>query len=128
MADAQAPEDIGPLIGEAITSGDLDGALALYEPDATFVLPAAFGEGSVTGHHALRESLSGFLAMDPTLTVNADKTVLSGDIALVVGNWTLTGRDPEGNEFDTGGRFADIVRRQPDGSWLFVIDNPNGTS
>jgi ketosteroid isomerase-like protein len=66
--------------------------------------------------------------MNPTLTVNAEKTFLSGDTALVVGNWTLTGSDPEGNEIDTGGRFADIVRRQPDGSWLFVIDNPNGTS
>lgn len=128
MAKAQAPEDIGPLIGEAITSGDLDAALALYEPGATFAIPAAFGEGSVTGHGALRESFSGFLAMNPTLTVNAEKTLLSGDIALVVGSWTLTGSDPEGNEIDTGGRFSDIVRRQPDGSWLFVIDNPNGTS
>jgi hypothetical protein len=23
--------------------------------------------------------------------------------------------------------YADVVRRQPDGSWLFVIDNPNGS-
>ena len=128
MVKANAPEDIGPLIGEAITSGDLEAALALYEPGATFAMPIAFGEGSVTGHDDLRQAFSGFLAMNPVLTVDTGKTLLSGDTALVIGNWTLTGRDPEGNDIDTGGTYADIVRRQPDGSWLYVIDNPNGTS
>jgi ketosteroid isomerase-like protein len=28
---------------------------------------------------------------------------------------------------DQRGRYADVVRRQSDGSWLFVIDNPNGS-
>jgi ketosteroid isomerase-like protein len=110
MAKANAPDDVGPLIGEAISSGDLEAALALYEPGATFALPTGFGEGSVTGHDALREAFSGFLAMNPTLTVNTEKTLLSGDVALVIGNWTLTGRDPDGNDVDTGGRYADIVR------------------
>jgi ketosteroid isomerase-like protein len=128
MAKANTPEEVGPLIGEAITSGDLDAALSLYEPEATLVMPSQFGEGSVTGRDALREALSGFLQLSPVLTVKVDTTHLAGDTAQVIGNWTLTGRDPEGNDIDTGGRYADIVRRQPDGSWLFVIDNPNGTS
>ena len=33
MQQANAPEDICRLIGEAITSGDMDAALSLYEPD-----------------------------------------------------------------------------------------------
>jgi ketosteroid isomerase-like protein len=65
--------------------------------------------------------------MSPELTVNPEKTLLSGDTALIIGNWTLKGRDADGNDIDTGGRYADVVRRQRDGSWLFVIDNPNGT-
>ena len=127
MPQAKAPEDISRLIGEAITSGDMDAALSLYEPDATFAMPTAFGEGSVTGLDGLREALGGFLAMSPELKVNAEKTLLSGDTAMVIGNWTLKGRDPEGNDVDASGRYADVVRRQPDGSWLFVIDNPNGS-
>jgi ketosteroid isomerase-like protein len=83
--------------------------------------------GSVTGLDALRETFSGLLALTPQLTVNAEKTLLSGDTALVIGHWTLKGRDPDGNEIDTGGRFTDVVRRQADGGWLFVIDNPNGS-
>jgi ketosteroid isomerase-like protein len=127
MPQANSPEDISRLIGEAITSGDVDAALSLYEPEATFAMPTGFGEGSVTGLDGLREALGGFLAMSPELKVNAEKTLLSGDTALVIGNWTLKGRDPEGNDVDASGRYADVVRRQPDGSWLFVIDNPNGS-
>jgi ketosteroid isomerase-like protein len=127
MPQANSPEDISRLIGEAITSGDMDAALSLYEPEATFAMPTGFGEGSVTGLDGLREALGGFLAMSPELKVNAEKTLLSGDTALVIGNWTLKGRDAEGNDVDARGRYADVVRRQPDGSWLFVIDNPNGS-
>jgi ketosteroid isomerase-like protein len=127
MPQANTPEDISRLIGEAITSGDMDAALSLYEPEATFAMPTGFGEGSVTGLAGLREALGGFLAMSPELRVNAEKTLLSGDTALVIGNWTLKGRDAEGNDVDASGRYADVVRRQPDGSWLFVIDNPNGS-
>ena len=127
MPQANTPEETGRLIGEAITSGDMDAALSLYEPDGTFAMPKGFGEGSVTGLDALRDAFNGFLAMSPELTVNAEKTLLSGDTALVIGNWTLKARDAEGNDIETGGRYADVVRRQPDGTWLFVIDNPNGS-
>ena len=127
MARANTPEEISRLAAEAITSGHLDAALTLYEPDATFVMPNALGGGSVTGLTGLREAFKGFLAISPVLTINPERTVVAGDTALVIGNWTLTGRDGDGNDIDIGGRYADVVRRQPDGSWLFVIDNPNGS-
>jgi hypothetical protein len=82
---ASTPEDTSRLIGEAISSGDMDAALSLYEPGATFAMPTAFGQGSVTGVDGLREALSGFPAPSPELTVNAEKTVVSGDTELVIG-------------------------------------------
>jgi ketosteroid isomerase-like protein len=127
MPHASTPEETGRLVGEAMSAGDVDAALSLYEPNATFAMPNGFGEGSVTGLDGLREAFSGFLAMAPDLTINPEKALLSGDTAMVIGNWTLKGRDPDGNEIDASGRYADIVRRQPDGSWRFVIDNPNGS-
>jgi ketosteroid isomerase-like protein len=127
MPKANTPEETGRLVGEAITSGDLDAALSLYEPGATFAMPRAFGEGSVSGEEGLRAAFTGFLAFSPQLTVNAENTLAAGDTALVIGHWTLQGRDADGNDFDAGGRFADVVRRQSDNSWLFVIDNPNGS-
>jgi ketosteroid isomerase-like protein len=78
--------------GRSDYAGDVDAALSLYEPDATFAMPTGFGEGSVTGLAGLREALSGFLAMSPELKVNPEKTLLSGETAMVIGNWTLNGR------------------------------------
>ena len=128
MPRANTPEDVDRMLAEAITSGDMDAALSLYEPGATFAMPAGFGEGSVTGLDDLREALGGFMAMSPELRINPEKTLVSGDTAMVIGNWTLRGRDAEGNDIDAKGRYADVVRRQPDDSWLFVIDNPNGSN
>jgi ketosteroid isomerase-like protein len=127
MPRANTPEDVDRLLAEAITSGDMDAALSLYEPGATFAMPAGFGEGSVTGLDDLRNALGGFMAMSPELRINPEKTLVSGDTAMVIGNWTLRGRDAEGNDIDAKGRYADVVRRQPDDRWLFVIDNPNGS-
>ena len=127
MPQAKTPEDVDRMLGEAITSGDVDAALSLYEPGATFAMPAGFGEGSVTGTDALREAVGGFAAMGPELRINPEKTLASGDIAMVIGNWTLKGRDADGNDIDASGRYVDVMRQQPDGSWLFVIDNPNGS-
>ena len=127
MPTAKTPEDVSRLIGEAMTAKDIDAALSLYEPDATFAIPKGFGEGSVTGLDGLRKTLTGFLTMSPELRINAEKekTLLSGDVAMVTGNWTLKGTGPDGKGMEANGRFADVVRRQPDGNWLFVIDNPN---
>jgi len=127
MPTAKTPEDVSRLIGEAMTAKDIDAALSLYEPDATFAIPKGFGEGSVTGLDGLRETLTGFLTMSPELRITAENTLLAGDMAMVTGNWTLKGTGPDGNDIAANGRFADVVRRQSDGSWLFVIDNPNGS-
>ena len=127
MPTANAPEEIVRLIGPAITAKDMDAALSLYEPDATFAMPKGFGEGSVTGLDGLREAFTGFMAMSPVLEVNPEKTLVAGDTAMVTGNWTLKGTGPDGKDIEANGRFADVVRRQSDGSWLYVIDNPNGS-
>jgi uncharacterized protein (TIGR02246 family) len=127
MPTAHTPEDTSRLIGEAITAKDMDAALSLYEPDATFALPKGFGEGSVTGLDGIRQAFTGFMAMSPDLTVNAETTLLAGDTAMVIGNWTLKVTDADGKATESKGRYADVLRRQSDGSWLFVIDNPNGS-
>ena len=127
MPKADAPEDCGRMVAEAVSSGDIEAVLSLYEPDAVFVVPRAFGEGSVTGTDALREAFNGLLAMSPQLAVQVERTIASGDTALLIGHWTLNGRDADGHDIETGARFADIVRRQSDGSRRYVIDNPNGT-
>jgi uncharacterized protein (TIGR02246 family) len=107
-----------------LNDGDLEGALALYEPGATF---AASPDAAVSGEDAIRAALERFLALAPRMTGKIDKVLEAGDTALVVNAWTLEGTQPgDGAPVRMAGRSADVVRRQPDGGWKVVIDDPWG--
>jgi len=120
---ARTPDEVPLLFARAFAAGDLDSAVALYEPQAAFV--AQPGE-AVTGTEAIREALSGFLALEPMFDLEVKKVFRAGDIALCFDEWTLTGTGPDGETISMSGQTSSVVRQQPDGSWLFVIDNPYG--
>jgi ketosteroid isomerase-like protein len=84
--------------------------------------------GQVTkGSAALREALQGFLALQPKITVETKGIVQAGDIALLRAKWCLHGIGPDGKPTQMTGDSIEVVRRQPDGTWCFVIDLPFGT-
>ena len=76
---ARKPEDCDNLLIEALNTGDLEAAVACYEPDASFVVEPG---KVVTGHAAIREVLESWLALKPKLTIEAN-AVQSGDVARV---------------------------------------------
>lgn len=41
------------------------------------------------------------------------------------GKWILHGIGPDGGQFHGEGRNTETARLQPDGCWLFVIDDPS---
>lgn len=121
---ASSPLDAVTRFINAMNNGDLATALSFYEPGATLVAQP----GTVaTGTSALREALARFVALKPTLTSDAHQIVEAGDVALFCSRWSLRGTDPAGNPVQMSGRSSDILRRQPDGSWLIALDNPWGT-
>jgi ketosteroid isomerase-like protein len=81
----------------------------------------------VTGTEAIREALSGLLALKPKYELEFKKAFQASDIALLFSEWTLSATDPDGNAVEMAGRTSDVARRQPDGSWLVVIDDPYGS-
>ena len=119
----QQPEHIHPAFTAAFNAGDTAALLDLYEPDAS--LAPAPGE-VVTGLEAIRQVLDGFLALKGQMTIETLRVLPSGDIALLHGMWILTGTGPDGNPIELAGRNTEVVRRQPDGSWRFIVDNPFG--
>ena len=120
---ANRPEQCDILIAQAISSGDIEAAIALYEPGATFVSEPG---QTASGTGPIREVLSGFLGMKPTLNIEVVLVVESGDTALLNSKWTLSGTGPDGSAVNMDGQGIEVVRRQADGNWLFVIDNPWG--
>jgi uncharacterized protein (TIGR02246 family) len=121
---ARKPEDCDLLLAEAINRGDIETAVALYEPNASFV--AQPGQ-VVTGHAAIREAMQAFASLKPTLKIEVNAIQNGdGDVALLRSKWSLTGTGPDGKPMTMGGNGTEVVRRQTDGTWLFIIDNPSG--
>jgi uncharacterized protein (TIGR02246 family) len=124
---ANSPEEVDTLVAKALSSRDIEGVMALYEDDAVFIPPGEPVSNALRGKAAIREGMPQFFAMNPTLDLQATKVVEVGDVALVTGDWTLKGTGPEG-DVSLSGTYVDVMRRQPDGTWLFVIDNPDGVA
>jgi uncharacterized protein (TIGR02246 family) len=120
---ARTPEELPRLFAEALSAHDLEAALALYEPGATLIpLPGQVA----TGTEAIREALGATLALEPKFDLEFKKAFEAGDLALLFSDWTLSATDPDGNAVELAGRTTDVARRQSDGHWLFVIDDPYG--
>jgi uncharacterized protein (TIGR02246 family) len=107
----------------AFNAADLEAMTALYEPGA--VLASQAGAPVVSGVDAIREAYRGFFAMKPEIHLETLGVIEAGEgLALLHGHWSMTGTGPDGAEIRMEGRNTEVVRRQPDGRWLFVIDNP----
>jgi uncharacterized protein (TIGR02246 family) len=105
------PEDLTRLFVERANAKDAAGIAELYEENAVMAYPP--GQQTV-GREAIRELWEKILPQvgrfepEPPLL-----TLVSGDIA-------LTSTPPK----DGAGARAQVVRRQPDGSWLRLLDQP----
>lgn len=119
------PEDLSHLFAERASSGDLDQLLELYEPEATFIGPSG---GGADGENAIRERLSALLAMEPRITSADVRVVNAGDIALISNRWGMTFGQGGGERAGVEGTSTEVARRQPDGSWRYVIDDPSSAA
>jgi uncharacterized protein (TIGR02246 family) len=120
---ARTPEDLDRQFAEALNSGNLDALVALYEPQAALTpMPGKL----VTGSAAIRESLAGFLAGKPRITLTPRLVAQSGDVAVVSAKWELAMTGPDGKPANMTGQSVEVVRRQSDGRWLFAVDLPFG--
>lgn len=124
MPTIQSPTDLHPAWADCFNAADVDGMLALAEPGSAF----APQPGVVVTGEEYRAGLDGFLAMGLPINLTLRHSLVNGDIALLVYDWTIKGTAADGSEVDLAGSTADVARRGDDDNWLFVIDNPFGTA
>ena len=121
VAGTSTPQELMQTFVRHVHAQDLDALLALYEPDAVFQPEPGV---VFTGQGEIRVALEGMLGLQPTMVVNPGQVLVAGDIALVANDWTMTGTAPDGSAVTQGGHSADVVHRQPDGTWRVLIDRP----
>jgi ketosteroid isomerase-like protein len=113
---ASTPKEIHLLFERAFNSRDVEAIVALYERGAVLVS----GGKAITGHEGIGSAFRDFLARGAAIRLETRAVIESGDgLAVLHGAWSL------GPPSVTEGLSTEVVRRQSDGTWLFVIDNPN---
>jgi uncharacterized protein (TIGR02246 family) len=119
----KTPEAVDELFGEYMNAGDLESLIALYE--AKGVLIGQDGTPLI-GHAAIRRYFEAFGDAKMAIKMKVTKVVKSGDdIAVLYNDWTGSFTGPDGERNEMSGKALEIVRRQADGSWRFIIDDPN---
>ncbi len=98
------PEDVHRRFAEAVNAGDLKALAELY--------PARRGS----------KALQDLLALKPQISVETRSVVRAGEVALLGSRWRLAGTTPEGRAISLSGQGAEVVRRQADGSWRYVVE------
>jgi ketosteroid isomerase-like protein len=110
-ARATEPEDVTRLVAERLNAGDAAGVAALYEPEAVLAYPA---DRPVTGREAIQAIYQQMADAGMKFAIETPlPTVRFEDLAL-----TST------RSADNTGVRVQVLRRQPDGSWLRIIDRP----
>ena len=100
-----------------LNAGDAEGLLSMYEDGALLLLEPT---STVEECQDLRSGVQTYLDMEGTITIEASSELVVGDLALIHSRWRfeVPGEEPQ------VAVSAEVARRQPDGTWKYVIDNP----
>jgi enoyl-CoA hydratase len=118
------PMELPRLFAERASAGDLEGLIGLYEDGATLVGPDGV---PAAGNQAIRERLQQLIAMTPRISSTRSRAMVVGDIALMSGDWQMRLGADEGAGTSFESSSTEVARRQHDGGWLYVIDDPAST-
>jgi ketosteroid isomerase-like protein len=79
---------------------------------------------SAAGKREIRVRLEELLAMAPQITATSSDVVIAQDVALMSNCWTMTLGVLDNDAPGLVGSSTEVARRQSNGGWLYVIDNP----
>ena len=113
---ARQPAEALELAAQALSDGDLEAALAQYEPQARLVTWRSGADSEA------RSALSCFMALRLPLAVQIGAVLRAPGLALVTCTRQTAGTGPDGEEVKYGGHGCAVVRAQPDGTWRIAAD------
>jgi ketosteroid isomerase-like protein len=122
MFQVHAPHDMNDVFARAFNTRKIENLLALYEKDAMLLVDNS-GDARV-GHDAIGRELAKLMQAPGVMVSKNNFCVVHGDLALLRADFALR----DGDTLIASGSTAELVRKQLDGSWLYVIDHAAGAS
>ena len=124
MSKIMTPEDVLDLQVKEFNKGNISFLMTRYENGTCF---ASNPRQVVEDLKNIRQSLQSFIDMRSKLEGKVKRVLQANDLTLLITEWSINGTRPDGKSINLTGRGTVILRRQSDGNWLMVIENPWGT-
>lgn len=115
------PKRMNEAFARAFNTRKIDNLLGLYEPEAV-LLTDDLG-ASYLGLSVIALELAKLLEAPGMMTSHNNFCVVHGDLALLRADWHLVAED---GSVVASGSSAEVVRKQPEGRWLYIIDHAAG--
>ncbi|RKP46359.1 alpha/beta fold hydrolase [Trinickia fusca] len=123
---SRTPEQVPAAFDTAFNAGDVDAVTALFSENATMRMTN--GEVVENSREQLHRQFTELLKVRPRIANKVRRTLVSGDIALVLLDWTLTMSLHDGSRHTETGTATQVMERGGDGTWKLRISNPLGVS
>lgn len=120
-ADVQTVKDLDAQWSKTAVAHDLDGTVAYYSDDASVLPPNA---PLATTKEAIRAGWAEILVPGSEISWQPNKVEVasSGDLAYVVGSYSMTMKDAQGKPVVDHGKYTEVWKKQADGKWKAVAD------
>lgn len=123
MTLASGPEHAVEAMDRAFNEGDLATLLSFYEDAAVVV---ADPSRIIRGKDALKTFFEDAMRSGASAKQIKTRVIEAEGVALFLSRWTLNSNPDEINAAPRTFVATTVFRRQPDGSWKALIDNPFG--
>ncbi len=108
----------------AFSSRDIGRVLASYENNAVVIPEPGVKLDNVAD---IKTMFEGAFQIKPEFSYpNGHEVYVSNGLALHIAPWEMEGVAPDGTIIKSSGLSVAVLRKQSNGSWLLVIDNPHG--
>jgi uncharacterized protein (TIGR02246 family) len=120
---SDSPDQAVKMVDEAFNRGDLEAVLGFYEPDAVVVRePGSEARGTAE----LRDFFTRAMRAGSSARQVKTRVIEADGVALFLSRWTLDSQDAENATNSREFVATTVLRRQADGTWKALIDNPIG--
>ena len=119
--DRTDPNEADEYFLNCIRIGDLENAMTCFDPEAIYIDKDG---NTITGFANIEKVVANLCNMQPDIKVYEHKnSPVGNDMMYWLDKWTIA-TDPQGNSINMKGASANMMRKNANGIWLWLVDNP----
>ncbi|MCW1962626.1 DUF4440 domain-containing protein [Chryseobacterium viscerum] len=110
---------------DCIKNGDTRGALSCFHPEAVYI----DRDGrELRGLKQIELAMNEICRLKLDIQGETPYVTVVNDLAMWIDQWEMTGTAPDGHLIHMTGHTSCIMKKNEDGEWLWLVDNPFGSA